>query len=186
MQTTEPPPSIRALQVADLDAFFAYLEDQLKDNGKNGLPLFHPYSRHTPWRASEKEELFRMGIVAPLGAPGWRRAWVAFDEHGAPAGHVDLRALPEPSTAHRSLLGMGVHRDHRRRGLGRALVEHAIAWAVHQTELEWIDLSVLGGNVAAERLYQRCGFQRVATLVDKFRIDGESVDDVLMTRRLRP
>jgi ribosomal protein S18 acetylase RimI-like enzyme len=177
---------IRSVQVADLDDFFAYLEDQLKDNGKNGVPLFHPYSRHTPWHASEKAELFRAGMASPVGAPGWRRAWAAFDERDAPIGHVDLRAHSEPSTTHRSLLGMGVHRDHRRRGIGQALIEHAVAWAVRETELEWIDLSVLGGNAEAERLYQRGGFRRVATLVDKFRIDGESVDDVLMTRRIRP
>jgi RimJ/RimL family protein N-acetyltransferase len=178
-------PTIRPVAPGDLDALLAYLEEQMKENGTNGVPLFQPYGRATPWRASEKAAPFRDGLATALGAPGWRRVWAAYDEAGAPVGHVDLRAHGEPSTAHRCLLGLGVHRAHRRRGLGHALVQHAVAWATREPTLDWVDLSFLGGNAAAERLYLRAGFLRVATVPDKFRIDGESVDDVLMTLRLR-
>ncbi len=103
----------------------------------------------------------------------------------APAGHVDLRAHPDSCTEHRALLGLGVHRDHRRRGLGRILVEHALAWASRETEIEWIDLNFLAVNVPAESLYRSVGFETVATLADMYRIDGESIDSVFMTWRVR-
>ena len=66
-------------------------------------------------------------LGTPVGEPGWRRAWLALDEDGAIAGHVDLRARPERPAAHRALLGMGVHRDHRRQGLGARLIDTALA-----------------------------------------------------------
>jgi RimJ/RimL family protein N-acetyltransferase len=174
--------AIRAIGHSGLDALMAYLEDHLQDNGRNGTPIFQPWSRDAPWIASEKVESFRVGMDAPVGALRWRRSWAAYDGDGAIMGHVDLRAHDEPSTDHRALLGMGVHRAHRRRGLGRALVAFALTWAERETALEWIDLRFLGGNVPAERLYQSFGFQVVGVVRDMFRVDGLPVDDVLMAR----
>jgi RimJ/RimL family protein N-acetyltransferase len=181
----EAPPRIAPVELAALDRFLAYAEQLSSENGVGGVPLFQPFPRGAPWQSSEKAALFRAGLAAAVGAPGWRRLWTARDEQGAPVGHVDLRAHGEPCTAHRCLLGLGVHRAHRGRGLGHALIRHAVDWAARETALDWIDLSFLAGNATAERLYVRAGFDRVATVPDKFRVDGESIDDVLMTLRLR-
>jgi RimJ/RimL family protein N-acetyltransferase len=111
--------------------------------------------------------------------------WLALDARGEIAGHVDLRARPEIAAYHRALLGMGVHRDHRGAGLGRQLVEHALAWASATAPLEWVDLDVLSGNLAARRLYERAGFIVTGEVHDLYRIDGESHGSVTMSRRLR-
>jgi ribosomal protein S18 acetylase RimI-like enzyme len=169
-----------------LAALVAHIEDHLEDNGRDGTPIFQPQSRETPWLGSEKIALFRAGLAAAVGAPGWRRWWTASDAAGRIAGHVDLHPRPDPAASHRALLGMGVHRDHRRRGLGRRLLAHAVAWAREETDLVWIDLSVLGGNAPAARLYRSAGFQEIATVADMFRVDGTSVADIAMTLRIRP
>jgi len=177
-------PLIRPLANSDLAAFMTYLADHLTDNGRNGVPLFMPQSRDSAWVTAEKLSLFRDGLTTPVGDAGWRRPWAAFDPASAIIGHVDLRAHPEPCTPHRALLGMGVHRDHRRLGLGRALGEVAIDWARRETTLAWIDLDFLAGNLPAERLYLSLGFQTTATVPDMFRVDGQSVGNVIMTKRL--
>lgn len=177
--------TIRDVRGELLSDFFAYLADHGKDNGQDGTPLFKPYPRGFLWATPEKVAAFDVALARPVGAPGWRRAWAAFEPGGAIIGHADLRARSEPYSEHRALLGMGVHRDFRRRGLGGALIAHAIAWALRESALEWIDLSYLVGNTPAERLYQRLGFQQLAIVADLFRIDGESVGDVLMTKRIR-
>lgn len=184
MQVASPEPVVRAVATADVDVLTAYLEDHLKDNGRGGAPLFQPQSRQAAGLEAGKMALFRAGLGIRVGEPGWRRAWVAIDSSGAIAGHTDLRGRPEPCSAHRALLGLGVHRRHRGHRLGRALVEHALAWATRSTQLEWIDLTFLSGNVPAERLYRSLGFVELATIADMYRIDGESVDDIWMTRRI--
>ena len=178
-------PVIRQLESARLETFFAYLEDQLKDNGRNGTPLFQPQSRDAPGIDTEKAAQFRASLDVDIGKAQWRRAWGAFDPSRAFAGHIDLRAHPDHYTSHRAVLGMGVHRNHRGQGVGRSLVDFVISWALQNTAIEWIDLTFLGGNTPAERLYRRAGFTEVATIQDMFRIDGQSVHDVLMTKRIR-
>ncbi|RST49422.1 N-acetyltransferase [Variovorax sp. MHTC-1] len=62
-------------------------------------------------------------------------------------GHVDLRAHPTPYMVHRCLLGMGVHREWRRSGIGQRLLDVAIEWAKADQQLEWIDLQIVDCNV---------------------------------------
>jgi ribosomal protein S18 acetylase RimI-like enzyme len=174
---------IRAATPADLPALFAYLDDHLSDNGIGGTALFMPIPRSQSRFPPEKEASMRNGIGIAVGQPGWRRPWIAYADDGSIAGHIDLRARAEKVAAHRALLGMGVQRDHRRRGLGEQLMQVACAWATREG-IAWIDLDVLTSNRAAIALYQRCGFTLVGELPDMFRIDGQSLGHTLMTRHL--
>lgn len=176
--------AIHSAAPADLPALFVYLDDHLQDNGRDGTPLFQPMARAESRWATDKRASFAIGLHAEVGAPGWRRAWMALDAAGAICGHVDLRARPERASSHRCLLGMGVHRDHRRQGLGERLLAAALDWARAQESLEWVDLEVLSGNLPARRLYERCGFTFAGELPDLFRIDGERHGYVYMSHRL--
>ena len=175
--------TIRPASRDDLPSFFAYLNAHLRDNGTDGTALFMPMARSASFLPPEKEAAFRTGLETPLGAPGWRRLWLAFGADGEIAGHIDLRARPEKPSAHRALLGMGVHRAARRQGLGGRLIGVALAWA-RQQGLAWVDLEVLSVNAPARALYARCGFVQVGELADMFRIDGEALGYTFMAHRL--
>ena len=56
------------------------------------------------------------------------------------------------------LVGMWVDPQHRRRGVARALVEHAVRWAEERRASEVI-LWVADHNIPARRLYARAGFR---------------------------
>ena len=176
---------IRPVEHEDLPALFVYLDDHLRDNGRDGTPLFQPMARADSAFPVDKRAGFVTGTTAAVGEPGWRRAWFALDGDGLICGHVDLRARPERAARHRCLLGMGVHRDWRRQGLGERLLATALDWARSQPALDWVDLEVLSSNQPARRLYQRCGFSFAGELPDLFRIDGERHGYVYMTYRLR-
>ena len=178
-------PAIQGVAAADLPALFVYLDDHLQDNGRAGTPLFQPMARADSRFPVDKRAAFALGLGTEVGAPGWRRAWMALDADGAICGHVDLRARPERASNHRCLLGMGVHRDWRRQGLGERLLATALAWARTQDGLAWVDLEVLSSNQPARRLYERCGFAFVGELPDLFRIDGEQHGYVYMTHQLQ-
>ena len=176
-------PAIRAVAQDDLPALFAYLDDHLRDNGQGDTPLFQPMPRAESCFPVDKRAGFALGLSTAVGEPGWRRGWIAVDDSGAICGHVDLRARPERPAAHRCLLGMGVQRDWRGRGLGASLLASALAWAREQG-LAWVDLEVLSNNLPARGLYQRAGFVQTGEIPDLFRIDGEQHGYVFMTRRV--
>jgi len=91
---------------------------------------------------------------------------------------------PLASNRHvRQIQGLQVSTDVRGRGVGQALVEAACVAARAQGARR-ITLRVLGHNIPARRLYERCGFHVEGVLPEEFLLDGAYVDDVLMGRRL--
>jgi GNAT superfamily N-acetyltransferase len=177
--------NIELLRAADFPAFLNYLNDHLSDNGVGDTAYFQPLPHAESFFPAEKAEAFVNGMAAPVGAPGWRRAWVARTDDGGIADHIDLRAHPERLAAHRCLLGMGVDREHRRHGLGAHLIAHAAQWTSDIPALAWIDLQVQSVNQPAIRLYERSGFVRTGETTDMFRIDGQPYAYTSMARRIR-
>lgn len=180
-----PAATIRPAEEADLPAFFAYLDDHLRDNGVDGTPRFQPIGRDQLRTSAGLRLSFIKGLVIPVGEPGWRRLWLALDVRGNIAGHIDLRSRPEAAAKHRAMLGIGVHRLYRRGGIGARLIDIATEWACDVANLDWIDLEVLSGNVPACELYLRTGFSMIARITDMLRIDGVDHDLIYMTRALR-
>ncbi len=180
-----PEHQIHLLAHDELEDFFTYLNDHLADNGSADTPLFQPLARNDSWIPDEMVASFRAGMLVPVGEPGWRRVWVALAADGAIVGHIDLRAHPKRYANHRALLGMGVHRDCRKGGLGRRLIGAAIEATLANSAIEWIDLEVLSSNRPARQLYASVGFSVIGEYSDMYRIDGQSCGNVLMTTRIR-
>jgi ribosomal protein S18 acetylase RimI-like enzyme len=174
---------IEKLELAGFEGFLAYLNDHLADNGQGDTAYFQPLPRALSHFPADKAEAFKNGMQTEIGSPGWRRVWVMRDEHGAIAGHIDLRAHPERYAGHRCLLGMGVGRAYRRLGLGRKLMAHAEQWAL-AAGLSWIDLQVLSVNTPALKLYEHMGFRTTGETPDMFHIDGHNFSYTSMTKRV--
>jgi RimJ/RimL family protein N-acetyltransferase len=175
--------TIRVAVPADLPALFVYLGEQLAENGRDGAPLFQAMEPTRSGVPAAMRERFASGMATLPGQPGWRQAWIALDEGGAIAGHIDLRPRPEPASRHRTLLGMGVRRDARRTGLGTRLVQVALDWA-RGTGFDWVDLEVLTHNHQARALYARMGFHETGDIPDLYRIGGHQVGAISMSIRL--
>lgn len=80
---------------------------------------------------------------------------------GRLVGAVSLERQTRPKTRHKALLlGMYVEPGQRGQGLGRQLVAALLAEARRRAGLRQIALTVTEGNVAAEALFQACGFAR--------------------------
>jgi RimJ/RimL family protein N-acetyltransferase len=82
-----------------------------------------------------------------------------------------------------TLWGVYVRREWRGAGIADALVEACAGWA-RAAGLRLIRLSVVTENVAAARLYARCGFQVYGVEPEALAHDGAFYDELLMARRI--
>ena len=82
------------------------------------------------------------------------------------------------------LWGMYVAPDHRRQGVGSELLRAALDHARRLPDVRWVQLSVSSAAPAAQRLYERTGFQIWGTEPDALRHDGRAAVEHHMALRL--
>ncbi|HUJ96029.1 MAG TPA: GNAT family N-acetyltransferase [Terriglobales bacterium] len=90
---------------------------------------------------------------------GWAQAVFVAEANGELAGYVSCHIGGEKAQGNETMIGLlGVAEAHSGKGLGSALVRKFLAWSA---ELGSRRATVVtqGRNLAAQRLYQRCGFQ---------------------------
>jgi RimJ/RimL family protein N-acetyltransferase len=96
-------------------------------------------------------------------------------EKDAVVGWCDIVSGSRPVFRHSGVLGMGVIREHRGRGIGTALLEATLR-AAREKGLTRIELTVRTDNERARRLYEKFGFVLEGTLRRHMLFDGEYKD----------
>ncbi|WP_348749012.1 GNAT family N-acetyltransferase [Pseudomonas rhodesiae] len=100
-------------------------------------------------------------------------------------GIVGLAFEPKEKARHKvTLFGMYVTALSQQQGLGRRLVEAALAEARRHPRLKVIQLTVTAGNTAAFALYQRCGFIQYGLEPLAVRVGEDYFDKIHMWREL--
>jgi ribosomal protein S18 acetylase RimI-like enzyme len=74
-----------------------------------------------------------------------------------------------------------VSRDHRRQGIGLALMETAEQWA-REAGVRKLELHVFPHNVPAIRLYEKLGYEREGLRRGHYRRGDELIDAILMAK----
>jgi RimJ/RimL family protein N-acetyltransferase len=101
---------------------------------------------------------------------------------GRIAGSLTLEGGQKPRTRHAAELGITVSRPYWGQGVGRALMETALAWAESSPILRKINLVVRHDNKRAIELYRRLGFVQEGRISDFLYIDGVYHDCLYMGR----
>jgi RimJ/RimL family protein N-acetyltransferase len=130
------------------------------------------------WRSVGEERRYLRALKRHPDA-----AVVVADDDGAVVGRLSLARDPHGSSSHVADLGLMVAATHRRRGIGRALLEQAVAWA-RDAGVSKLELHVFPWNEPAIRLYEQFGFEREGLRRRHYRRGGELVDAILMAKQL--
>jgi RimJ/RimL family protein N-acetyltransferase len=93
---------------------------------------------------------------------------------------LTLEGARRRNVRHSAVLGITVARGWRGQGIGRRLIEQAIAWAQETCIITRIELHVFARNRGAIHLYETCGFQVEGTRRRAVLRDGEYLDDLVM------
>ncbi|MFS0553981.1 N-acetyltransferase family protein [Brevibacillus sp. 179-C9.3 HS] len=85
------------------------------------------------------------------------------------------------SQARKRSITMMLHKEHRNKGIGKALLKELLAWAKQHPLIEKVSLGVFSTNLRAIALYNSMGFVEEGRKVKEFKLaDNEYADDVLM------
>jgi ribosomal protein S18 acetylase RimI-like enzyme len=98
---------------------------------------------------------------------------------GRLVGHVTVQRERHPVTHHVASLSIAVAADARGQGIGRRLMDEAIAWATG-VGIEKLVLSVYPHNEAAIALYRACGFVEEGRLARHSHKSYGYEDEILM------
>jgi len=135
------------------------------------LADLHDRAFDRPWSADEFEALLKgPGAFAVLGESG---------EPEEPRGFILCRAVAGEA----EILTIGVDPAARRRGWGAALVEMAAGVAQEAKAFEMF-LEVAADNLAAIKLYETTGFERVGLRKGYYPHPDGAKDAVVMRRAL--
>ena len=94
-------------------------------------------------------------------------------------GRLSVARDPHPASYHVADLGLMVDAGHRRRGIGRVLLEAAVDWA-REAGVRKLELHVFPHNEPAIALYESFGFVREGYRRRHYRRGSRYVDAILM------
>lgn len=137
------------------------------------LPVVVDYLEWTPERAHDFFAVYAAAFRERLGFPGWSEAewvrWTADDPtfrpdlsvltviQGQAVGFITCGDYEEEQARTGFVIQVGVHPEWRGRGVGAALMIHALtAWRAAGKEAVLLDVNV--NNPVAGRLYEQLGF----------------------------
>ncbi|MGI9475401.1 MAG: GNAT family N-acetyltransferase [Hyphomicrobiaceae bacterium] len=98
---------------------------------------------------------------------------------GMIVGWCDVCPKGQAIYAHSAILGMGVLPNHRKKGIGNALIDAALNKAF-QRNIVRVELAVFSDNVEAVQLYKKFGFRVEGELQDDAVIDGQYKNSLIM------
>jgi RimJ/RimL family protein N-acetyltransferase len=105
------------------------------------------------------------------------------EENGDVVGRLSVLRDAHPASGHVADLGLMVARDHRRQGIGLALMHAAEAWA-RRAGVRKLELHVFPHNVAAISLYEKLGYEREGFRRGHYRRGDELIDAILMAKEV--
>ena len=164
---------IRDAELSDAAALVAFLHAHAREPDFNA-PL--ALDEITLTREDEHD------AIAAIRAQPRARWLVAEHETGELVGQLAVKPVStRRALAHVGHLGMSVRHAHRRRGIGRALLTEACAWAP-TAGIKRLELAVYASNTAAIALYEQHGFVVEGRRTAYIREGDAYVDDLIMAR----
>jgi hypothetical protein len=102
---------------------------------------------------------------------------------GVVVGQVDVRIAAFAKARHVANVGIAIIKPYRGIGIGRALMERALAWMIERG-VEKATLEVFSTNERAIGLYRQLGFEVEGVRKRHYKVRGAYVDDVMMAKWL--
>jgi RimJ/RimL family protein N-acetyltransferase len=158
---------VRRAEPGDAAALVRLAEDVAAEEGRWILAT-------EGWRSVSDERRYLKSVHRHPDAV----VFVAEDD-GDVVGRLSLSRDPHPASRHVADLGLMVAARHRRRGIGKRLLEEAVEWS-RRTGVSKLELHVFPWNEPALKLYESFGFEHEGYRKRQYAREDGFVDAILM------
>jgi RimJ/RimL family protein N-acetyltransferase len=158
---------VRSAVSADASTLVALAEQVGREEGRWILAT-------ETWRSVSEERRYLRSVERHPDA-----AVFVAEVDGRIVARLSLSRDPHPASRHVADLGLMVAEPYRRRGIGKRLLEEAVAWA-RASGIVKLELHVFPWNEPAIALYESFGFVREGYRKRHYARGGEYVDAILM------
>jgi RimJ/RimL family protein N-acetyltransferase len=160
------------------------VRDAIEDDAAQLLELRRRLSVETTFMLRESAELpvaadEQQQLIHRLANQRNSRLLLA-EADGALAGFLAAFGGEPNRLKHSALLALGVLREHWSQGIASQMLGEIIAWAP-TAGIKRLELTVHTTNLRALSLYLKCGFQVEGTRRASLLVDGQYVDEYLMS-----
>ncbi len=105
---------------------------------------------------------------------------------GKIVGNITLTGNKRKQLQHTAIVGLGMLKPFRGKGLGRLLFEAAIGWAKDDSGLESLTLELNEANEVGRKLYESLGFIQVGRLPRNVKFSTTYyTDTIIMTMKIK-
>lgn len=94
-------------------------------------------------------------------------------------GNIEIRTPSNSKNKHTALIGMGVIKAWRGKGIGTFLMDSLITWVKEKSSIEILWLQVFATNENAIKLYQKMGFTIDGIQKDFIKLDENKYTDII-------
>lgn len=159
--------------MSDFDSFFAYHNEFAREDLQTYICMPASYESAMNYLV-DHIKANREGKAIHLAA---------FDEQNQYLGSVSIDREGTRRT-HIGRLGIGLKKEARNQGLGRALIEEVIRQAEVYFDIKLVILEIFATNDPAMHLYKSAGFKEYGRLPKGLQYRSEFIDKILMYKSL--
>jgi len=160
-----PHISITEFMPKDEARIISYLADREIHDRTIGIPF--PYGRE------EFDQLMSVSIETAMEHRGWSIHFAIRDENDSLIGEVVVFNLVE---CHKAEVGYWLGKPFWGQGIMTAVVGVICKFAIDEWNLVKVAAAIFDGNVASQRVLEKCGFEFEGTMKRHFFKDGQYVD----------
>jgi len=109
--------------------------------------------------------------------------WLIAEEGGKIVGDIQITGSDLARCAHNAKVYIALCKSHWGTGLAKRLMLEGQKWAV-KNGVTQLTLSVMATNARAIAFYEKQGFKACGSIPGRFKVNGQSVDEVMMVKAL--
>lgn len=163
----------RYLMESDLEPALEYINSMIKEKAYIAVQKKQTLEQEKKWLSDNLNRMKKGDGVT-----------IVLEVDGKYSGTSSVTRKPLDANRHVCIIGIGISRDHRSKGIGKELMKTLCYQAKDVLKCKIMELSVYSMNEIAKKLYEKSGFRETGIIPKGCNHYGKYYDEIIMVKEL--